>query len=192
MLKTKGQNIKYMTEEEKVAFRKLSAEGLFIIASALLVSALFGYDEDDDDKWKKIAERSEAFGTDGYNTYGFLTNHALLLLLGVQGETTAFIPLPKIGGINLGADDYIKMVTQTSTAFNNTIQLYIEILSDFLNMLTFNGASRYKRDAGPYPWEQKDDLKIIDHVLKTVGFTGSSGDPETVIKNLKASGERVR
>jgi len=192
MLKTKGQNIKYMTEEEKVAFRKLSAEGLFIIASALLVSALFGYDEDDEDKWKKIAERSEAFGTDGYNTYGFLTNHALLLLLGTQAETTAFIPLPKIGGVNLGADDYVKMVTQTSTAFNNTIQLYIEIFSDFLNMLTFNGASRYKRDAGPYPWEQKDQLKIIDHIFKTVGFTGSSGDPETVLKNLKASGERVR
>ena len=192
MLKTRGKNLKYMTEEEKIAFRKLSAEGLFIIVSALLVSALFGYDEDDEDKWKKIAERSEAFGTDGYNTYGFLTNHALLLLLGVQGETTAFIPLPKIGGINLGADDYIKMVTQTSTAFNNTIQLYIEILSDFLNMATFNGASRYKRDAGPYPWEQKDNLKIIDHLFKTVGFTGSSGDPETVLKNLKASGERVR
>jgi LysM repeat protein len=192
MLKTKGQNIKYMTEEEKVAFRKLSAEGLFIIASALIVSALFGYDEDDEDKWEKIAERSEAFGTDGYNTYGFLTNHALLLLLGTQAETTAFIPLPKIGGLNLGADDYIKMVTQTSTAFNNTIQLYIEIFSDFLNMVTFNGASRYKRDAGPYPWEEKDQLKIIDHIFKTVGFTGSSGDPETVIKNLKASGERVR
>ena len=192
MLKTKGQNIKYMTEDEKVAFRKLSAEGLFIIASALIVSALFGYDEDDEDKWKKIAERSEAFGTDGYNTYGFLTNHALLLLLGTQAETTAFIPLPKIGGVNLGADDYVKMVTQTSTAFNNTIQLYIEIFSDFLNMVTFNGASRYKRDAGPYPWEEKDQLKIIDHIFKTVGFTGSTGDPETVLKNLKASGERVR
>ena len=192
MLKTKGQNLKYMTEEEKIAFRKLSAEGLFIVISALLVSALFGYDEDDEDKWKKISERSEALGTDGYDTYGFLTNHALLLLLGTQAETTAFIPLPKIGGINLGADDYIKMVTQTSTAFNNTIQLYIEILSDFLNMATFNGASRYKRDAGPYPWEQKDNLKIIDHLFKTVGFTGSSGDPETIIKNLKASGERVR
>ena len=192
MLKTKGQNIKYMQEDEKVALRKLSAESLFIIASALLVSALFGYDEDDEDKWKKISERSEALGTDGYNTYGFLVNHALLLLLGTQAETTAFIPLPKIGGVNLGADDYVKMVTQTSTAFNNTIQLYIEIFSDFLNMLTFNGASRYKRDAGPYPWEEKDQLKIIDHIFKTVGFTGSSGDPETVIKNLKASGERVR
>jgi hypothetical protein len=43
-----------------------------------------------------------------------------------------------------------------------------------------------KRDAGPYAWEQKDDLKIIDHLLKTVGFTGSSGDPETVLKNLKS------
>jgi LysM repeat protein len=192
VLKTFGGKLKYMTEEEKIAARKLASESLIIIAAALISSALFGYDDDDDDKWKKIAERSEAFGTDGYDTYGFLTNHALLLLLGVQAETTAFIPLPKIAGVNLGADDYIKMVTQTSTAFNNTVQLYIQILGDFLNMLTFNGNSRYKKDVGPYEWQEKDDYKIISDILKTVGFSGISGDPETALKNIKASGEKVR
>jgi hypothetical protein len=112
--------------------------------------------------------------------------------MGTQAETTAFVPLPKVGGINFGLDDYSKMLTSTSTAFGNTILLYAQILQDFLNIATFNGASRYQRDAGPYAWEEKDDLKIIDHLLKTIGFTGSSGDPETVLKNLRASGERVR
>jgi len=192
MLKSKGQNVKYMKEEEKVALKKLAAESLFVISFALMASLLFGYDDDDDDKWKKIAERSEAFGTDGYKTFGFLQNQMLVLLMGTQAETTAFVPLPKVGGINFGLDDYSKMLTSTSTAFGNTILLYAQILQDFLNIATFNGASRYQRDAGPYAWEEKDDLKIIDHLLKTIGFTGSSGDPETVLKNLRASGERVR
>ena len=30
-------------------------------------------------EWKKIAERSEAFGTDGYKSYGFLQNQMLVL-----------------------------------------------------------------------------------------------------------------
>ena len=192
MLKSKGQNVKYMKQEEKVALRKLAAESLFIITFALMTSLLFGYDDDDDEKWKKIAGRSEALGSDQFKTFGFLQNQMLLLLMGTQAETTAFIPLPKVGGVNLGLDDYSKMLTSTSTAFGNTILLYGQILQDFLNILTFNGAARYKRDAGPYSWEEKDDLKLIDHLLKTIGFTGSTGDPETVIKNLKASGERVR
>jgi hypothetical protein len=80
MLKSKGQNIKYMKEEEKVALKKLAAESLFVISFALMASLLFGYDDDDDDKWKKIAERSEAFGTDGYKHMVF-KNQMLVLLM---------------------------------------------------------------------------------------------------------------
>jgi LysM repeat protein len=192
MLKSKGQNVKYMKEEEKVALRKLAAESLFVIGFALMASLLFGYDDDDEDKWQKIKGRSGAYGTDTFRTYGFLQNQMLLLMMGTQAETSAFVPLPKVGGVNFGLDDYSKMLTSTSTAFGNTVLLYAQILQDFLNMATFNGAARYQRDAGPYGWEEKGDLKLIDHLLKTIGFTGSSGDPETVIKNLRASGERVR
>ncbi len=191
MLKSRGQNLKYKTEEEKIALKKIASEGLFITAFALMASLLFGYDDDDEDKWKKIAERSEALGTDGYKTYGYLQNHMLALLLGTQAETTAFIPLPKIGGIQFGLDDYGKMLSQTSTSFGNTILLYSQIFQDFLNMITFSGAARYKKDAGPYPWEQEGRLKIVNDLMKTVGFTGSTGDPETIIKNIRSSGERI-
>jgi LysM repeat protein len=191
MLKSRGKSYKYLTEEEKIAFRKLAADGLFVTAFALMASLLFGYDDDDEEKWEKIAGRSEAFGTDGYQTYGFLQNHMLNLLMGVQGETTAFIPLPKVGGINFGMDDYGKMLTSTSTAFGNTFLLYMQLFGDLLNIATFNEAAKFQRDAGPYSWEEKGDYKFWDHFMKAFGFTGSTGDPETAIKNLRNSASRI-
>jgi len=164
---------------------------MFIIVFALMTTLLFGYDEDDEDKWKKISGRSEAFGTDGYKAYGFVQNHMLNLLMGVNAETTAFVPLPKVAGLNLGMDDYGKMLTSTSTAFGNTFLLYMEIIGDVLNMVTFNDAAKYQRDSGPYSWEQKDQYKIINNIMKAFGITGSTGDPETTTKNLRMSASRI-
>ncbi len=192
ILKSKGANYQYMTDQEKADFRRFAAEGLMIVFTSLLASMLFGYTDDDDDKWKKVKARSGAFGTDEYNTYGFLANHALLLLLGVQAETGTFVPLPKVFGLNLGADDYAKMLTSTSTAFGNTLLLYTEILGDILNVLTFNEAARFKKDTGPYWWQQKDELKIWKRLFSAVGFTAGTGDPESVLKNLSKGAGRVR
>lgn len=191
MLSSRGKSIKYLEEKEKIALKKASSEAMFIIVFALMATLLFGYDDDDEDKWKKISGRSEAFGTDGYKAYGFIQNHMLNLLMGVNAETTAFIPIPKIAGLNLGMDDYGKMLTSTSTAFGNTFLLYMEIIGDVLNMLTFNDAAKYQRDSGPYSWEQKDDYKIINNIMKAFGITGSTGDPETTTKNLRMSASRI-
>jgi hypothetical protein len=112
-------------------------------------------------------------------------------MLGLQAETSAFVPLPKIAGVNLGADDYAGLLTSTTTAFGNTLLLYLEILSDIFNLVTFNDLSVYKKEAGPYSWEEKDDYKIVNHLMRTFGFTGSSGDPETMVKNLRNSSSRI-
>ena len=191
MIKSKGQKVKYLRADEKIALKKLAAESLFITSFALLAALLFGYDEDDEDKWKKIAERSEALGTKGYDTQGYLINQTLLLMQGVNAETTAFIPLPKIMGLNFGLDDYGKMLTSTSSVFANTLLLYGEIGANILNSLTGEDAAKYQRDAGPYPWEEEGDYKLINNILKTIGFTGSTGDPETGIKNLKNSSSKL-
>ena len=191
MIKSKGQKVKYLRADEKIALKKLAAESLFITSFALLTALLFGYDEDDEDKWKKIGERSEALGTKGYDTQGYLTNHLLLLMQGVNAETTAFIPLPKIMGLNFGLDDYGKMLTSTSSVFANTLLLYGEIGANILNGLTGEDSAKYQRDAGPYPWEEEGDYKLINNILKTIGFTGSTGDPETGIKNLKNSSSKL-
>jgi LysM repeat protein len=195
-LKSKGVEFQFMTEDEKADLRRAMAEGMIVTMSALLASLLFGYEDGDEDRWKKIKERSGPINSDNFNTYGFLTNHALLLLLGVQAETGAFIPLPKITvngvSINLGADDYSKLLTSTSTAFSNTVLTYMEIFGDILNFATASDANKYKKDVGPYWFQKKGENKIYKRVFSLLGFSGGTGDPETLLKNLSKSGGRIR
>jgi LysM repeat protein len=193
ILKSKGADYQYLNDEQKGAMKKAATEGLIVIASGLLASMLFGFDDDDPDKWKKIKAKSGALFTDEFNTYGYISNHALLLLLGVQAETGAFIPLPSIQGFNFGADDYAKMLTSTTTAFGNTLLTYIEIFGDVLNLITLNDdAVRYKKDVGPYWWQKKGELKTYKRLFTMLGLTGGIGDPETSLKNLSKGATRIR
>lgn len=183
-VKSGFRNYSYLTDQEKSAVRKLATEGLFAIGLALLGLMVFGFDPDDDEKWKKLRAKSGALGQDTFNTYGFLSNHMLLLMMGVQAETSAFVPLPQIRGVNFGADDYVKMITQTTSAWYNTIVLYIDILGDVFDFISFSEMDRYKRDTGPYSWKEEGDLKLWSKLGKTIGFTGATGDPVTVYENM--------
>ena len=180
-----------MTPDEKVAMKKTLADTLQMIVYALIVGMLFGYDSDDDDRWEKLKAKSGPFGTPEFKPYGFLAQHSMLLLLGVQAETSAFLPLPKIGGVQFGLDDYTKFLTQTTSAFGNTITLYAKILQDIFNTVSGDEDSRYQRAAGPYWWQDEETLKIWGHMFKTIGFTGGTGDPVTLTKNLENSGVKI-
>jgi LysM repeat protein/bacterioferritin (cytochrome b1) len=190
IIKSKGAEMSYMTDQEKADLRRTMAEGMIIIVASLIASMLLGFDPDDDDKWDKIKARSGAINQDSFDTYGFLANHMLLLLLGVQAETSAFVPLPKIFGINLGADDYTKMLTSTSASWYNTVVLYVQIMGDVLNFVTFDDAARYEKDQGPYWWQQEGSLKFWKRMFSVFGFTGGTGDPTTVLKNFQNSSSR--
>jgi LysM repeat protein len=182
-MKSGFRNYNYLTDQEKTAVRKLSAEAFFAIGLALIGLMVFGFDPDDDDKWKKLRAKSGAMGQDSFNTYGFMSNHMLLLMMGVQAETSAFVPLPSMKGVNFGADDYVKMLTQTTSAWYNTVVLYIDIFGDALDFVTFSEMDRYKRDTGPYSWKEEGDLKLWSKLGKAIGFTGSTGDPVTSFEN---------
>ncbi len=190
VIKSKGADYQYLTEQEKGDFRRFASEGLATIMMALIASMLLGFDPDDEDKWKKLKRRSGAYGTQSYDTYGFLANHMLLLTLGVQAETTAFIPLPRVAGQNFGLDDYTKMITSTSSAWYNTTTLYAQMFGDILSFITGNGLPEYQKDTGPYWWQQKGTPKLYKKMFKAIGFTGGTGDPVTVVKNLEGSSTR--
>ena len=190
----RNRDVKYsmLSPQDKASINKMLAEGMFTLIFALLISMVFGFDDDDEDKWKKIEDRSGPMFTDNYNTWGFISNHMLLLLMGVQAETTAFVPLPEIAGVSFGLDEYNRMLTSTTSAFYNTVILYSQMFGDVLNILLFNDeAVRYKRDVGPYWWQQEGEIKLWKRAFKTVGFTGATGDPETLIKSLEQQGSKL-
>jgi LysM repeat protein len=189
LIKSKGKYWAYMPEDQKRDLIRTLTESLFIITAGLLTSMLFGYDPDDEDRFKKIRERSGAFGTDDFKTWGFMQNHMLLLLLGVQAETSAFIPLPTIAGVSLGADDYLKMLSTTTSAFGNTIGLYAKMFEDLFRLLGDNDKAYYSRKEGEYWWQQEGVPKIYGRLLKSVGITGSTGDVTQALEGLENAGK---
>lgn len=188
LIKSKGKYWAYMPLDQKRDLMRTLSESLFIIAAALLASMVFGYDPDDKERFRKMRDRSGALGTDEFKTWGFIQNHALLLLLGAQAETSAFVPLPTIAGVNLGADDYIKMVSTTTSAFGNTIGLYTKILEDIFKLITFNEKAFYSRKEGEYFWQQEGSPKVIGHLLKTVGINGNTGQVDMALEGLESAG----
>ena len=179
-----------MTLREKVAYKKAAFEGMFIMASALIASMLFGFDEADDDKWDKVRSRSGAINEDTFNVPGFLINHSLLLLKGVQAETTTYLPLPNIFGIDMGLNDQISLIQNSSISFGNTIALYAKILQDTWYWLANSEKGYYQKKSGPYPWKEKGDLKLVADFMRVFGFTGNTFDVETALKNIERAKER--
>jgi hypothetical protein len=113
----------------------------------------------------------------------------LLLLLGTQMETSAFVPLPTIAGVSLGYDDYIKIASTTTSAFGNTASLYGKIFEDLGMLLTGNEKAFYSRKEGEYYWEKKGSPKILGHLLKTVGINGNTGQVDKALEDLEAAGK---
>ena len=188
LVRSKGKYWSYMPAQQKADLMRTLSESLFIITIGILTAMVFGYDPDDEDRFDKMRERSGALFKEDFKTWGFMQNHILLLLLGIQGETSAFIPLPAIAGVNLGTDDYIKMFTTTTSAFGNTVTLYAKIFDDIIKMVSGNEKAYYSRKEGEYWWQQEGQPKIYGHLLKTVGITGSTGDVTQAIEGVENSG----
>jgi len=185
-----GGNLQYMTKEEKRAAIKVITEVGSLILLNFLMGALFGWDGDDEDRFKKLREKSASlpfpFVSDQkgreFDGWGFLENHVLLLFMNIQAENEQFLPLPGIG-----LDDYTAMLDLKSIAFGPTVKTYRQIVDDLLDIAQGDDSAYYKRDVGPYNWQRKGGAKIWSHIARTVGLTGSSIAPEKAIKGLQTS-----
>ncbi|MEX0595167.1 MAG: LysM peptidoglycan-binding domain-containing protein, partial [Candidatus Paceibacterota bacterium] len=188
LFKTNGKYYNWMTPKEKAAYKKIGTQMMVIIALALVTAMVFGYDEDDEERWDKLNRRSGGYiGSEEFNTYGFLQNHMLALTMGVMNETSTFLPIPKMYGVQFGLDDYVKFITTTGSVFNNTAKTYIQIIQNIADTITFDESARYKRDTGPYWFQEEGSLKLWRNLLRTIGYSGVSGDTETLIKNIEKS-----
>jgi len=175
-----GKHIKYLQPSEKKAMYKMLVDVAQIVAVSMIAALLFGYDDDDEDRFEKLRAKSGALGEDDFRLMGWLSNQTLTLLLKTQAENESFIPLP-----GLGLNSYLDLTSSTSLAFGPTITSYAKILTD-LSMHAMPGEDEdlfYKRDTGPYPWQKEGDAKIWNHFMTMVGFSGSQVDP---VKGLQS------
>ena len=84
----------------------------------------------------------------------------------------------------------VSSLTSTSASWYNTVVLYVQIMGDALTFMTFDEAARYEKDQGPYAWQKEGSLKLWKRLFSVFGFTGGTGDPETVLKNFQASSSK--
>lgn len=186
-----GKNLPYMTPVEKKAAMQVMTEIGALIVITMLLGLLFGWDPDDEDRFKKLRAKSDAmsfspFTADDpsrdFNGWGWLENHALNLMMQVRAENEQFLPFP-----SFGLDDYSAMVDMKSISFRPTIQNYLQIVEDMVTMVSGDDKAYYERNMGPYKWQQQGGAKIWSHLATIVGMTGSSLDPAKAVKGFETS-----
>jgi len=164
---------KYMTETEKQAFKRLAAEGAQLLLLVLTVTMLFGYDADDEERFKKLAKRQ-----DDYGTLGYAANHLLYQFMMVKQENEMFTPYA-------GWSQTISMADKSSIATGPTVNLYVKIINDLLNMAVGSDAARYKADVGPYSWQEEGSYKLWQHTFSLFGVKGKTFSPIHAIRTAE-------
>jgi LysM repeat protein len=164
-----------MTKEEKIAIRKMAAEGMMLAMLALIVTFLFGYDPGDEDRFEKMREREEEWGALGY-----MANHLLYQFIAVKTENEAFVPLPGVG-----LADWMEFTNNTTIAFGPTLGNYAKIINDFRLMAFGSEKAVYSQDAGPYAWQKEGKYKLWNHIGSLFGVKGKNYSPITAIKKFE-------
>jgi LysM repeat protein len=170
MVKTGGKYYPMMTTDEKIAFRKILAEGVQLLMIVMATSLLFGYDMGDKDRFEKMKRREKKYGM-----FGWMGNHLLYQLMMVKTENEAFTPY-------LGVSQSLGFVDKTSIAFGPTVNLYTKIGFDLIRMITGDSKAVYKADVGPYDWQKKGHYKLWNHLFGIMGVKGKTWDPKHAIK----------
>ena len=188
-LQIKSQGYKYLSTQEKIDSFKVLFEGLTVLALGLIATFMFGYDPDDPDRFEKMRKRSKIFGSEDFDTIGYLTNLSEILTLGTMQEVTAFIPIMQIGVYNFGLDDMLKLASSTTSAFSNTLALYAKIVDDLIKLSMGNEKAYYQKDQGELWYKKSGQPKIYNHLFKAIGYSGSTVDLPTTLKGIEAAGK---
>jgi hypothetical protein len=180
MITSLGKHALELAPSERRALFKTLMDVIQIFAVSMIASMLFGWDDDDEDRFEKLRAKSGALGDDDFKLDGWLSNHALTLLLKTQAENQSFIPLPK-----LGLNNYLDFTSSTSIAFGPTITSGAKLLTDLSNHAFSNDDEKlyYTKDMGPYEWQKEGEAKMWTHLGNMVGFSGTQVDP---VKGLQS------
>jgi len=170
MLKDADYLRHYMTPREKAALKKMLVETAYIITLMLLAAIVFGYDDDDPDRFKKMKQREKDYGLQGW-----VANHALYQVLMIQKENQLFNPI-------FGAQDWLDFTKSSTIVVQPTIGSLLKITKDLFYLVTGDESAYYKQDVGPYDWQEKESAKVLNHFLSSLGFTGKNYSPIWAIK----------
>lgn len=183
-IKNITKRMPYALKEEKQALAKVLTEVILLITMGMVLGPLFGYDPDDEKRFKKLRKKSGVmpfFGlvdkeqSEDFKLGGWMSNHALNMLIQVQAENGAWLKV----------SNYTSLLNISSIALGPTLTKYGEIWSNAIGSFEGDKKAEYQRDAGPYVWQQAHHAKVWNLLGSTLGITGTTKDPILHIKNTE-------
>lgn len=178
LLITMGKHWHFMRPSEKGALYKSLTEIALLTILSALIPMLFGWDDDDEDRYAKLRKRQGGpLGSKDFEFAGWFANHLLYQTMTVASENTQFYKI----------DLYSDMMSNFNLANGPSLETYGKIISDIIMMLEGDEGAYYKKDVGPYSWQKKESAKILNHIGKAFSLTGKTRDPQKAIQDFKSA-----
>jgi hypothetical protein len=196
-MKYGASSMNWMSDEQKRNMLKFTSDMVHQMVLLFILSAIFGYNEGDEDRFEKMRKRSGALNDDDFNMGGWLFNHGLVTTLGTLTEVETFgswspiVPGPD--GIDvaiLGRNwkqliNTSKYIGDPRTLYGTTVEKPLKMLYHLSQFIDDDPSGFYKRDVGPYWYQKQDAPKFINDAATVFGFTGSQVDPVKALKVME-------
>ena len=185
----KTRNVNNMTPKDKQAWMKFVTEVGTLYLMSMLVGLLWGWDDDDEERFEKLRQRSSFLSNPLTRDYqpgeefdfgGFLSLHAMNLMMQVRAENEQFMPFP-----GMGLSNVTTVVDLKSLAFGPTTDTYQQLGTDMYDIINGSDRQFYKRRVGAYEWQDQGGRKIWAHIAKSFGLNASNIDPAQTITNFQ-------
>lgn len=165
--------------QEKRAISKTLAEIGIILSVFAMYMIIFGYDSDDEDRFKKL--REQPWGMQAM----------LYVLLKVNSETGQFLPIA-------GAEELNRIYTNPSllwnqvTSYINLSKMTLMHIGNLTPFFDYDKALYYQQDSGESFLKEEGDSKFVAEFLRTfTGFTGKTFNPVDAVKGFEFA-QRLR
>lgn len=167
-----------LTPVEKQNFLTTIKEIGMMMLTSFIISALFGFDIDDEDKYDKLKEK------------GWLYNTALRIVLQAKGETESLSPmighLPGIGKLTIEGDFIPPVLSEGKNLIQNPFIMvnflgnYIKFGNNLYKLLSGDEKAYYDRNIPIYNIEKGDSKAghYLDKILGINGLAYSLENPE--------------
>jgi len=197
MIKTRGEYANFLSDDEKASMLKTIMDVAYVVAFSMAISLIFGFDEDDEDKFAKLRSKSGPLPIFGvaedqgeFKLGGWMSNHLLYLTMQLKNESVQWLPIP-----GYGADNYIDLLSMESVSMTNTWDNYKKIIA--FSALhaghslfgTDHSKAYFDQDEGPYVWMQKEGdtwyegSKVLTYFGRSLGLSGKTLSPDMAIIN---------
>lgn len=161
----------------------LKRMGAELVQAALLLftfAVVLGYSGDD--KNKKLEENNWAH------------NMAILVLLRAYSETTAYIPIPALGFQELKRNVLTPFSLPADAVSNFAAILQLGVYQLFYwagDPFGWEKELYYSKDSG-YWYSEAGDSKLFKYMLRAIGYTGYTQQPEEYIKSFDNLQRRLK